>query len=204
MPNYENSIIYKIQCKDNNIKDIYIGSTINFRVRKNAHKTACNNKNSKCYNFKLYECMRNNGGWENWEILEIEKVKCKDKKELHTKEREFIEKNKCSLNQCIPYRTQEEKDNYYENNKYTLRQKKKIYYEENKDIINIKKKIYSQNNRDKANNYTKLFYEKNKHSINEKRKIKIICECGCEVRKADISKHIKTEKHKNNIESLKN
>ena len=32
--NYQNTIIYKIRCKDLNIKDVYVGHTTNFIQRK--------------------------------------------------------------------------------------------------------------------------------------------------------------------------
>jgi len=47
MVNYEKSTIYKIVCKDVNIKDCYVGSTTNFNRRKQEHKYNCNNVNSK-------------------------------------------------------------------------------------------------------------------------------------------------------------
>ena len=37
--------IYKIYCKDESIKDIYIGSTSNFKRRKRDHRSRCNNSN---------------------------------------------------------------------------------------------------------------------------------------------------------------
>jgi len=43
MVNYEKSTIYKIVCKDVNIKDCYVGSTTNFNRRKQEHKYNCNN-----------------------------------------------------------------------------------------------------------------------------------------------------------------
>ena len=53
-PNYQNSLIYKIICKNTNIKEIYIGSTSNFRLRKYHHKSCCNNENDKHYNLKKF------------------------------------------------------------------------------------------------------------------------------------------------------
>ena len=44
--NYSKTIIYKIRCEDENITDIYVGSTTNFIKRKNIHKSVCNNENS--------------------------------------------------------------------------------------------------------------------------------------------------------------
>ena len=47
MPNYSNSIIYKLCCKDINIKEIYVGSTTNFRSSKRENKKDCKDKNRK-------------------------------------------------------------------------------------------------------------------------------------------------------------
>ena len=43
--NYENNIIYKIVCKDVEVKDVYVGHTTHFIERKSRHKSCCNNKN---------------------------------------------------------------------------------------------------------------------------------------------------------------
>ena len=38
MVNYENSVIYKLCCTDPTVTEVYVGSTTNFRKRKNQHK----------------------------------------------------------------------------------------------------------------------------------------------------------------------
>ena len=65
---YSNTIIYKITCDDSNISDLYVGHTTNFVQRKHAHKQSCINEKSPNYKYKLYEVIRNNGGWENWKM----------------------------------------------------------------------------------------------------------------------------------------
>ena len=40
MERYQKGLIYKLCCKDLNIKDIYVGSTCNFARRKCQHKNA--------------------------------------------------------------------------------------------------------------------------------------------------------------------
>lgn len=110
-------IIYKIFCKDENIKDCYIGSTTNLNRRWIEHKSVCNNKKVKEYNYKLYKFIRENGGINNFNIVEIEKIKC-NKKNSFIKERYWVEELKSNLNSEIPSRTKKEYDKiYYENNK---------------------------------------------------------------------------------------
>ena len=78
--NYQNTIIYKIVCNDSNVQDVYICHTTDFTKRKAYHKRVCTNPNAKGHNFLLiYNTIRNNGGWENWSMIEIEKFQdCND------------------------------------------------------------------------------------------------------------------------------
>jgi hypothetical protein len=96
---YSQTIIYKIFCKDVLIEDVYIGHTTNFTKRKYQHKISCKNGNK----FKIYEIIRGNGGWENWDMVEIAKYNCKDVTEARIKEQEHYELNKKLLNDKSPY-----------------------------------------------------------------------------------------------------
>jgi predicted GIY-YIG superfamily endonuclease len=51
--NYENTIFYKIVCKDLNLNYCYVGHTTDFRRRKTEHKSSCINENDKDYNYKI-------------------------------------------------------------------------------------------------------------------------------------------------------
>jgi len=135
---YSKTVIYKIVCNDLSIKDLYVGSTTDFRNRKNHHKTACNNPQSKDYNMKVYEFIRNNGNWENWTMVEIEKYPCNDGNEARSRERYFVEKLKASLNGNLPQRSKSE---YYEDNKSKILQQRKLTYENKGVEIKQKKAI---------------------------------------------------------------
>ena len=110
MPNYQISFIYKICCMDLTIQDIYIGSTINFRSRKRQHKECCNNEKSSHYNMKIYNFIRENGGWDNWNMIQIKELSCNSKLELHAEERKTYEELKPTLNTQKPNRNQKEWD----------------------------------------------------------------------------------------------
>ena len=97
---YSNTIIYKICCKDESITDVYVGHTTNFIQRKYAHKIASNNLNNA---LKIYNVIRLNGGWENWDMVEIAKYSCKDSIEARIKEQEHYNNMKACLNSCPPY-----------------------------------------------------------------------------------------------------
>jgi hypothetical protein len=85
--NYSKTVIYKLVCNNLEITDIYVGSTTNFKVRKNNHKSDCNNEKQKPYNQKKYITIRENGGWDNWSMIEIEKFPCNDDNEARARER---------------------------------------------------------------------------------------------------------------------
>jgi len=104
---YSNTIIYKIYCKDEYITDIYVGHTTNFIKRKYGHKIACNNEKN---DLKIYKIMRENGGWDNWNMIEIAKYNCKDLTEARIKENEHCNQLKATLNSCPPY---VDKNNYF-------------------------------------------------------------------------------------------
>jgi hypothetical protein len=97
---YSNTIIYKICCKDDTIKDLYIGHTTNFIQRKYLHKHSCNNLDNT---LKIYNVIRCNEGWENWDMVEIAKYSCKDSTEARIKEQEHYDQLKASLNSRPPY-----------------------------------------------------------------------------------------------------
>jgi len=180
MPNYTESMIYKLCCKDTTIEEIYIGSTISFRRRKWNHKSNCNNINKIDYNRKVYQFIRDNGGWDNWDMILIAKVNCNDKLELRKKEREFMEEYKPSLN--INKAQLDEKEIKEYNKKYN-KEYYKEWYEINKEKISIQQKER---------------YETKKEEL----KVKITCECGSTVRKADLPHHKKSKKHINLMNTI--
>ena len=139
MPDYSNTIIYKIHCDD--VPEIYVGSTTNFNKRKGHHKCICNNENSKAYNLKVYKFIRDNGGWINWKMDIIDVCNLETKLQKLTLEREWIDKLGATLNSYIPSRTDKEyQKEHYELNKESIAENKKEYYESNKESINEKKK----------------------------------------------------------------
>jgi hypothetical protein len=99
---YSNTIIYKIFCKDPSIKEAYIGHTTNFVTRKSAHKTNCKNRNSKldCY-------IRKHGGWDNWDILILDDIECKNYEEARKAEQSYIDKYNSELNSNNAYGVKE-------------------------------------------------------------------------------------------------
>ena len=108
---YSNTIIYKITCIDTKITDVYIGHTTNFVQRKHAHKGNCSNEKAVNYKCKLYETIRNNGGWSNWKMEIVNFFNCKDHNEARQKEQEYFILLNANLNSIEPFPKQKPKIN---------------------------------------------------------------------------------------------
>lgn len=171
-------IIYLIKHKTCDDKKVYVGSTNNLKKRINEHKSSCNNEKCNDYNLKIYQYIRENGGFNQYEFIILECYAYNFKHDLLCKEDYYIKMYPNNLNSQRAYLTDEEHKNRH-----------KKYYDENKDIVLEKNKKY---------------YEKNKEIINEKKKEKITCECGSIVRKGLIARHRKSLKHIAYIEQKNN
>ena len=168
--------VYIIRCKNLAVQDCYIGSTEDMKRRRGQHKINCNNEKRREYNFKLYQYIRDNGGWNEWEMVEI--CKC-DIDKLRKIEQYHIDTYKSNLNSQRAYTSEEQK----------IEQHKKCdkeYYEKNKNKMNEHKKIY---------------YQKNKNKINEKRSEQFTCECGSIYTISHKARHLRTTKHKSFVEN---
>jgi hypothetical protein len=115
--NYENTIMYKISCKDEECKDIYVGQTCDFTRRKYAHKNASQKKN-----VFLYKVICDNGGWENWEMKEIEKYAGKSKQDVLNREQYWINTLQANLNMHVRYDPSEYKRDWYFKNRERIAQ----------------------------------------------------------------------------------
>ena len=105
---YSKTIIYKLVCRDLSVKELYVGATTNWVKRKNSHKSSCNNENSKKYHFKVYQYIRANSGFENWNMIMVEKFPCETEHESAKRERYWTELLGATLNIQVQGQTQVE------------------------------------------------------------------------------------------------
>jgi hypothetical protein len=167
--------IYKICCDD--CPDfVYVGSTKAFRQRKSKHKEEYN----KLRDRKLYNIIRENGGWDNWRMVIIEECGEISFTEARIKEEEHRVKLNANLNMIKCYQTDgHTKENHKE---YC-----KEWYENNKEHVKETSKKYRENNKEKIKKYQTQ---------------KIICECGLEINISNKARHKKNLLHKKNISNI--
>ena len=155
--------VYELNSKDKSITGTYIGSCWDMKRRLRDHKDKCNNKNNNDYKYPLYRYMRENGGWDNFEMTIIDSGECEDELELHCAEQFYIdmsggienllngqdalmdkkkyrEKNNI-VRDKIQQRNKDTKRFYCEPCDYTFQSKvaREIHYTSNKHIKNLKR-----------------------------------------------------------------
>jgi hypothetical protein len=184
--NYDNTCIYKIVCKDLNITDCYVGHTTDFRKRKWNHKS-----NVDKINFKVYKCILENGGWDNWDMIEIEKYPCKDANEARARERYWYEELNANLNVDTPNSSIEDRKKYL-----------KEYNEEHKEEQQDYYKNYYETHKEEVKQKHNEQYKKYGDKWNEKRSAKWTCECGSIIRYGLKSIHFKTKKHQEYLANI--
>ena len=123
---YLNTIIYKIICKDPNITNTYVGVTIDFKKRKYSHENSYINLKKG----KLYDFIRDNGGWDNWEMLVVEKYSCLTRKEAGLREKYWYENLNADLNKNYPSR---DYDKYYDDNRERFLEVSRSWREKNQN-----------------------------------------------------------------------
>ena len=116
---YDNGFIYTIYHQDNLI---YVGSTIDFKVRLSAHKTNCYNVKRPHYNTPIYQYIRSNGDWKDYKFKIIDIYYNITKKLLTKIEGDYMKYFNFDklLNREIAGRTKEE---YYLDNKTQIKAK---------------------------------------------------------------------------------
>ena len=215
MPNYSKTIIYKLINYDHPDL-VYVGSTTDFTKRKAQHKRFTNSDNQR----KVYQNIRENGGWQCWHMIKICDFPCSTAIDARQEEDRQMMELKANLNTIRAYVSSDEKKElkkeydieynkinkekkneqcrkYRELHKDHLSIKSKEYYDVNKEKIKEYKQQYQITNKERLNDISKQYYESNKEQLNIKRSEKIKCECGCFVSRRNMSEHKKSLKHQN-------
>ncbi len=90
-------IFYLLCCKSKDINDFYIGSTKDLTYRKYQHKFHSTSPNSLKKHQLKYKTIIENGGYDNWEYIELGSLEG-SKRDAHHHERNLIDSFKPTLN----------------------------------------------------------------------------------------------------------
>jgi len=152
---YSKTIIYKITCNDSMVTECYVGHTTNFVKRKYHHRERCNTMDCK-----IYQIIRENGGWKNWTMTPICEYPCENRIQACIKEEEYRVELQAELNsrKCVNTRQQ-----YCEENKEQIAKKTKEYREQHKEQIAKQRKEYREQHKEQIAKQNKKRYEEKKH-----------------------------------------
>jgi len=169
---FTNSVIYHIRHMESN-EVVYVGSTTQFPQRKATHKHNCNNEERKCFTSPIYCHIRDNGGYDCFEIIPIKSLKLENKTELLIAEQEEIDKHRNLVNRKKAHMTIEEVRIYHN-------EKSKKSYQEHKAEINKQQKQYR---------------EEHKENINEKKNERVKCPiCNSSTSRVNLKRHQRSKK----------
>ena len=171
MPDYSNTIIYKISCKDPTVSGVYVGHTTDFTKRKYSHMNSSLDTNNMVL---LYRTIRFYGGWDNWEMKIVGFFDCKNLTEAREKEQEFYLSLHANLNSVEPVPTQKNKTN---TNNFIV---KKEVYEHATAVEDTRHELVKEVTETVVNKY-----------------LCKICDLNCHD-KTKYERHIQTNKHNNN------
>jgi hypothetical protein len=128
--------------------------------------------------------IRENGGWDEFEMRPIKTVSCTNSTEARIEEEKCRVEYKAKMNENKAYRSAEEKKEYdrqhREANSEHYQKYKNEWREQNKDYLKEKRKEH---------------YEKNKEEIKKERSKVCLCACGKEYTNCHKARHEKTKYH---------
>ena len=181
---YHQGKIYKLV--SNETDDVYIGSTCDsLSKRLSGHRADYKRWLNDLYNYvSSFEIVK----YSDCKIILIEEFSCKNKDQLHRREREYIENTVCINRRKRVITTEDERRELH--NKH-----QKEYSSSHKELISIKNNEYYENNKEQLNVKRRVYYDNNKEQLKEK----FTCDCSGKYTRINKSVHDKTIMHKNYI-----
>jgi len=150
---YSKTVVYKIKCKQPEIKAVYFGHTTSFRKCKyDIHNNCINSKAGE-----MYDTIRANGGFDNWTITVVERYReCMTKRDAILRVEKFYNEQNDNNTQPPPDNNSNEffctncgnkfarKDSLTKHVKYRCKQaiqETNILLEKDQEINNLKQKL---------------------------------------------------------------
>ncbi len=202
MPDYSNSVVYLLGRKDGT-GEYYVGSTCNLQRRRWTHKHSCNDPKERNHNYPVYQHIRANGGWDEWDMRVLEQVHCESREELELRERHWYDQLKPTLNTQAPASValaggeKEYQAEYHAAHRERILERHAEYYAANRKRLMERHAEYYAANRKRLLEQKAEYYLANRERILEK----VQCECGREVNRCNLSAHRRSAKHQVRMQS---
>ncbi len=194
MVNYSQGKIYKVVPNGGGDDgDVYVGNTTKkyLSQRMDKHRSSYSYwKTGGGHNVTVFAIF-DKYGVENCSIVLLELVNATTIDELRARERHWIQSSAC-VNKNIPNRTKSE---YNTDNQDLIAQNKAKYHINNRERMLECMAKYHVEHREQIAQYRAQYVTDHRDHILAHSSEKIKCECGCNVRRGDILRHKKTQKH---------
>ena len=148
--------IYRIVSKNQELKNCYIGKTRNLTSRIRQHKSDSINIQSRRYNLPMYQYIREHGGFENFEVINLKDIWIDGAENTSIHEQYYFELYGGFIN-CL--------NTYYPNRK--ARETSLIYYYKHKEQVTE----YQAKYRNEHKEQTVKYYIEHKEKIKEQTKL---------------------------------
>ena len=130
------------------------------------------------YNIKLYQMIRQNGGWDMFSMIPIKKFPCNDKREAEAEEEICRKELRAVMNSMRIFVSKEEartlknehQRNYSKEHREETRIYNRNYRKEHIHEINQKNKQYRDNHKEELDDYHKKYNTAHRDEINEKQR----------------------------------
>ena len=157
--------IYKIEHKTKP-ELVYVGSTKDFNHRKHVHKYNCRTSNAKVYQ------MIREYGWDQFEMIELNRIECIPLEARQEEERCRIELNARLNTRGAVLDTEKQK------------QYKQQYNQQ-----------YNQEHHEEIKQHKQQYREIHRDEIKQKQKEPYTCPCGSQITRTCKSRHLRSKKH---------
>ena len=170
---------YKIINVNCEVDLCYVGSTVNMIERVRTHKYNCKSPNSQRHNLKVYQTIRQHGGWDEFKMIPIGYAEQLTLTEAHVIEEKYRVELNANLNKNKCFRTEHEEQEhrsayrreYAQKNKDKISKQRKVYRQNNIEVLTEREKVYKQNNKDKISVRFKEYYQNNKDALCESARV---------------------------------
>jgi hypothetical protein len=166
---FSKGLIYSIVCKTDETL-IYVGSTTNFRQRKNKHKADCQNENNRDHNTPVYVMIRANGGWTNFDMIPVKEYACENVIQLTIEEERIRKEIQATLNTRRAFQSEEELKEHTKNYRKEHAAERKKYNQEHKTEAKEYYTKYAQDNRAKIKEKLRKYRQEHKAEIKERQR----------------------------------
>jgi hypothetical protein len=183
-PKYQRGCIYKLQCLDPDVKEIYVGSTVNLPRRVQYHRlTLCDPRRSGA---RVYQFIREHGGMDNWCGVLVEEFPCWSRAQLERRENYWFNKLNPTLNMNVPG----------------------LLYSLGGDLNALARIRYAQRKKNNPECLREYLARKSaRHrakypeEVKARKALPYLCECGAVCQNSNVGKHRRTQKHRDYLQA---